>query len=69
MSLALIACERSAVASMPNCPTKALPPGVAAMVPRAGFSAELLIAAADAALYRAKAGGKNRLEAAGSEHY
>ncbi len=43
--------------------------GVAAMVPRAGFSAELLIAAADAALYRAKAGGKNRVEAAGSEHY
>ena len=43
--------------------------GVAAIVPRAGFSAELLIAAADAALYRAKAGGKNRVEAAGSEHY
>ncbi len=43
--------------------------GVAAMVPRAGFSAELLIAAADAALYRAKAGGKNRVEAAGSDHY
>ncbi|MCX7041771.1 MAG: diguanylate cyclase, partial [Gammaproteobacteria bacterium] len=43
--------------------------GVAALVPRAGYSAELLIAAADAALYRAKAGGKNRVEAAGSEHY
>ena len=40
--------------------------GVAAIVPRAGLSAELLIAAADAALYRAKQGGKNRMEAAES---
>lgn len=38
--------------------------GVASMLPRAGFSAEVLIAAADAALYRAKAAGKNRVEAA-----
>jgi diguanylate cyclase (GGDEF)-like protein len=41
--------------------------GVAAIVPRAGFSAELLIAAADAALYRAKGLGKNRVEAAAIE--
>jgi diguanylate cyclase (GGDEF)-like protein len=38
--------------------------GVAAMIPRAGYSAELLIAAADAALYRAKGLGKNRVESA-----
>ena len=41
--------------------------GVASLIPRAGFSAELLIAAADAALYRAKGAGKNRVEAAGPE--
>ena len=38
--------------------------GVAAIVPRHGYSAELLIAAADAAMYRAKGSGKNRVEAA-----
>jgi len=38
--------------------------GVAAIVPVHGYSAELLIAAADAALYRAKGAGKNRVEAA-----
>ena len=38
--------------------------GVAAMIPRSGYSAELLIAAADAALYRAKGLGKNRVESA-----
>ena len=38
--------------------------GVAAIVPAHGYSAELLIAAADAALYRAKGAGKNRVEAA-----
>lgn len=42
--------------------------GVASVVPHAGFSAELLIAAADAALYRAKLAGKNRVEAAGTEN-
>ena len=38
--------------------------GVSAIIPRAGFSAEVLIAAADAALYRAKGAGKNRVESA-----
>lgn len=38
--------------------------GVAAIVPRAGLGPELLIAAADAALYRAKQAGKNRVESA-----
>lgn len=42
--------------------------GVAAMQPRPGLSAELLIAAADAALYRAKQTGKNRVEAASPDH-
>ncbi|MFT3806360.1 diguanylate cyclase domain-containing protein [Arenimonas sp.] len=41
--------------------------GVASVIPHQGFSAELLIAAADAALYRAKLAGKNRVEAAGVE--
>ena len=38
--------------------------GVSAIVPTHGYSAELLIAAADAAFYRAKGAGKNRVEAA-----
>ncbi|WP_154659415.1 diguanylate cyclase domain-containing protein [Arenimonas composti] len=38
--------------------------GVAAMVPQEGVGAEVLIAAADAALYRAKHAGKNRVELA-----
>ncbi len=39
--------------------------GVAAMRPHAGANPELIIAAADAALYLAKQNGKNRIELAG----
>jgi len=46
----------------PTAPVLTFSVGVASLVPRAGTGSDTLVHAADAALYRAKYGGRNRME-------